>query len=77
MDKIAAKKNNKPEKTNTEKQKVLTSGKDSSTKKSAIQSNKDSSVKKLVIPPTNVTPKDSGKIQTVIPAKVNSSDQQS
>ncbi|KAI9601284.1 hypothetical protein H4Q26_001098 [Puccinia striiformis f. sp. tritici PST-130] len=75
--KIAAKKNDKPEKTNTEKQKVLTSGKDCSTKKSAIQSNKDSSVKKSVIPPTNVIPKDSGEIQTVIAAKVNSSDKQS
>ncbi|KAI9607716.1 hypothetical protein KEM48_003465 [Puccinia striiformis f. sp. tritici PST-130] len=75
--KIAAKKNDKPEKTNTEKQKVLTSGKDSSTKKSAIQSNKDSSVKESVIPPTNVIPKDSGEIQTVIAAKVNSSDKQS
>ncbi|KAI7937391.1 hypothetical protein MJO29_014706 [Puccinia striiformis f. sp. tritici] len=63
---LAAKKNDKPEKPNTEKQKVLTGNKDSSAKKSVIQSHKDSSVKKSVIPPTNVndSTKDSSKIQT-------------
>ncbi|POV99622.1 hypothetical protein PSHT_13471 [Puccinia striiformis] len=76
---LAAKKNDKPEKPNTEKQKVLTGNKDSSAKKSVIQSHKDSSVKKSVIPPTNVndSTKDSSKIQTVIAAKVNSCDKQS